>query len=87
MGYPKMADKTTSVDEWVARIQKTRSSKELLELLNKFRKLEWTDQERQKISHTYIKVVDIILKSPAESSQTQAEDTGGNDGPVWYEKM
>ncbi len=76
-----------SIDEWVSRIQKTRSSKDLLRLLEQFRKLEWTDAERQKVSHTYMRVLDVILKSSAETLK-QAEAAGtGNDGPVWYEKM
>lgn len=83
-----MAEVTTSVDEWVVRIQKTRSSRDLLRLLEQFRKFEWTDVERQKISHTYMKVLDLILKSSAENIRKAEEEDGtSNDGPVWYEKM
>jgi hypothetical protein len=92
-----MAQSNDNVDVWVARIQKTRSSKELLKILEEFRKFEWHDLERQKVSHTYMKVLDVILNSPeekalrkeAEAAAAAAAASSGsaNDGPVWYEKM
>lgn len=82
-----MAETKTSVDEWVTRIQKTRNGRDLLKLLEQFRKFDWTDQERQKISHTYMRVLDVILKSSADTLKKAEEASAGNDGPVWYEKM
>lgn len=76
-----------TIDDWVVRIQKTRSSRELLKLLEQFRKHDWTDQERQKVSHTYMRVLDVILKSPSEQIKKEEVQPAGNDGPVWYEKM
>lgn len=79
---------TADIELWLARIQKTRSAKELLLILEQFRKLEWTDLERQRISHTYMKVLDTILKSSSESLKKAGDAAAaGNDGPVWYEKM
>ena len=86
-----MTETKATVDDWVLRIQKTRSSIDLLKLLSQFRKYEWTDLERQKISHTYMKVLDVILKDSAENLKVAEEAAvaagAGNDGPVWYEKM
>lgn len=83
-----MAEATRgNIDEWVGRIQKTRDPKQLLQLLEQFRQLEWTDAERQKCSHTYMRVLDVILKSSADALRKPEEAPAGNDGPVWYEKM
>lgn len=88
-----MADSKLDIDSWVARIQKTRSGTELLRILAEFRKHEWTDLERQKVSHTYMKVLETILSSSgeqlkkAQEAATAAANASGNDGPVWYEKM
>ena len=61
-----MADAISPIDEWVLRIQKTKTSKDLLKLLEQFRKIDWTDADRQKVSHTYMKMLDVILSSSAE---------------------
>ena len=90
-----MVQSNQNIDEWVARVQKTRSSKELLKILEEFRKYDWHDLERQKVSHTYMKVLDVILNSPeekalrkqAEEAAAAASSSSANDGPVWYEKM
>lgn len=90
-----MEQSNQNIDEWVARVQKTLSSKELLKILEEFRKYDWHDLERQKVSHTYMKVLDVILNSPeekalrkqAEEAAAAASSSSANDGPVWYEKM
>lgn len=82
-----MAETKVSVDEWVLRIQQTRSSVDLLKLLEQFRKYDWTDIERQKISHTYMRVLDGILKGAGENLKSAKKAAAGNEGPVWYEKM
>lgn len=79
--------KTANIDEWVTRIQKTRSARDLLVLLAEFRTLEWTDLERQKVSHTYMKVLETILKASSENLKKKGQASAGADGPVWYEKM
>jgi len=82
-----MSEAAKSVDEWVTRIQKTRSSRDLLRLLAEFRKFEWTDVERQRISHTYMRVLDVILKTAGDDLKKAEATSSANDGPVWYEKM
>ena len=91
-----MAQSNDDVDVWVTRIQKTRSSKELRKILEDFRKFDWHDLERQKVSHAYMKVLDVIFNTPEEKAlRKQAEEAAAaaassgsaNDGPVWYEKM
>lgn len=91
-----MATSDQIVDEWVTRIQKTRSSKDLIKILEDFRKYDWHELERQKVSHAYMRVLDVILNSPEEKALRKKEEAAAaaaadsgpaNDGPVWYEKM
>ena len=82
-----MAETKPSVEDWIRRIQKTRKSNELLQLLDQFRVQEWTDSELQKVSHTYMRVLDVILKSSTDGIVPMEMDAVGNSGPVWYEKM
>ncbi len=83
-----MVETKDAIDDWVAKIQKTRSSRDLLKMLQEFRNLDWTDLERQKVSHAYIRVLDVILKDSTQAILKPAEEIpAGNDGPVWYEKM
>ena len=81
----------TTVDDYVQKILKTKTSADLLKILATFRKSrDWSDVERQKVSHSYMRVLDSIMKSsPDEVKATQAPAPSGpvNDGPVWYEKM
>lgn len=76
-----------NLDEWVSRIQKTRSGEELVKILEQFRKLEWTELERQRVSHAYMRVLEVILKSQPDAGRKVVMDAPANDGPVWYEKM
>lgn len=87
-----MANTEATVDDYVLRIQKTRNAQDLLKLLAQFRQGEWTDLERQKVSHTYMRMLNTILKASAASIKKTVDppaDAGApaNDGPVWYEKM
>jgi hypothetical protein len=43
--------------------------------------------ERQKVSHTYMRVLDVILKSAGDDLKKAETTSSANDGPVWYEKM
>lgn len=84
-----------SLEDYVQKILKTKSATELLKILAEFRKGDWNDIERQKVSHTYMRVLDNIMKnSPDEVKNAAAAAAAAsssaapaNDGPVWYEKM
>ncbi|MBX9685892.1 MAG: hypothetical protein K2X27_04265 [Candidatus Obscuribacterales bacterium] len=82
-----MSQSNISLDDWVSRIQKIRSSKELLRALAEFRKHDWTDVERQRVSHTYMRVLDVMVQSSKTTLEKPEESSNANDGPVWYEKM
>lgn len=84
-----MVETQLKLDDYVLKIQKTRSSAALLKILAEFRKGQWTDAERQLVSHTYMRVLESIMKaSPDEvKAATAPAAAPANDGPVWYEKM
>ena len=81
-----MVETKLSLDEYIARILKIRKADELLKVLDEFRRGDWTDIERQKVAHTYMRVLDSMPKAMAETAQKQ-EAAPVDDGPVWYEKM
>lgn len=86
-----MVETQLKLDDYVVKIQKTKTSAALLKILAEFRKGDWTDAERQKVSHTYMRVLESIMKnSPDEVKAASAPAPApapANDGPVWYEKM
>lgn len=80
-----MAEKTTDLQQWIARIQKAGSAKEVFATLNEFRPGPWTDEERAKMAKAYMRVLERVGRVAVEETIDDAKD--GNDGPVWYEKM
>lgn len=80
-----MADKTTDLQQWISRVQKATSAKEVYATLDEFRLGPWSDEERAKMAKAYIRVLERVGAPAAET--TIEEEADGNDGPVWYEKM
>ncbi len=81
-----MVETKLSLDEYLTRILKIRKADELLKVLDEFRRGDWTDLERQKVAHTYMRVLDSMPKAMVETAQ-KPEQAPVDDGPVWYEKM
>jgi hypothetical protein len=80
-----VADKTTDVTQWITRIQKATSAKEVFSTLEEFRPGPWSDEDRSKVAKAYIRVLERVGVPAIEET---LEDAGEkNDGPVWYEKM
>lgn len=60
-------------------------------MLDSFRVLEWTDEQRSSIAKLYMRLIDVL---PNDQSSA-ADDTAASGGPgkpaeqeeVWYEKM
>jgi hypothetical protein len=80
-----MADKTTDLQQWISRVQKATSAKEVYATLDEFRPGPWTDDDRAKMAKAYIRVLERVGASVPDA--TVEEEADGNDGPVWYEKM
>ena len=77
-----------NLHDWLERISKAGSRKEIYKILEEFRPLTWTDNERSTMARHYMKVIDNMPQE--EEDDTTGDDTQakqGDDGPVWYEKM
>jgi hypothetical protein len=80
-----MTEKTTDIDQWIARVKKANNAKEVYATLNEFRPGPWSDEDRAKMAKTYIRVLERVGGSTADEAVEEVVDA--NDGPVWYEKM
>lgn len=75
-----------SVDSWIDRVRAAGSADNLWVILDEFRLVDWTDEERAKMSHAYMQRLASIVRASAGSGKKAAQ-AAANDGPVWYEKM
>lgn len=80
-----MADKPTEIQQWITRVQKASSAKEVFATLNEFRPGPWSDEERSRMAKAYIRVLERVGGGVPEETLDEAGDK--DDGPVWYEKM
>lgn len=69
---------------WIARVQQAPEATKVFQVLNEFRKLDWTDEERVRMSKIYMRVLERV---GAPAREEQEEIIEKDDGPVWYEKM
>jgi hypothetical protein len=76
-----MAEKTSDIlTPWISRVQKARDAREVLSIMDEFRRSPWSDEERARIAKIYV-------GAPPPSDSAQGAEAEKNDGPVWYEKM
>lgn len=81
-----MGDSGKNLDDWLKRVQGARSRKEVFEILDQFRALDWTDEQCAMMAHTYIRVLENT-KATAQDKESGGVEEQAADGPVWYEKM
>jgi hypothetical protein len=79
--------KSLDLNAWIAKLKLARSHKQMFALLDEFRKGEWTDEERSKIAHIYIRLLDNLQPATAAEESEVVAAESEHDGPVWYEKM
>ena len=74
---------------WLSRVRVAPSRKQIFNILDEFRKLEWTDEQRSMMAKLYIRVLEQVADDGADSSveTTPAAVAAQDNGPVWYEKM
>lgn len=87
-----MADTKTTMNlaDWLGRISHAKNRAEVYEILDQFRPMTWTDNERSQMAKHYIRILDLLpLEESDEDNGAGAENKAaeGDDGPVWYEKM
>jgi hypothetical protein len=83
-----MAQQTPTADlaDWIARVQKCKAARDVFALLQEFRKLPWSDNDRARMSKAYVKVLERVGAPAADDCAAEIVEEK-NDGPVWYEKM
>jgi hypothetical protein len=75
-----------TLDKWIDRVRAAGSADNLFGILDEFRTVDWTDEERMKMSHAYMQRLASIVRASAVTGKKAAQ-AAANDGPVWYEKM
>jgi len=81
-----MGEPGNNLEDWLKRVQNARSREDIFAILNEFKALDWTDEQRASMSHAYMRVLENT-KDSAKDQKSGAEEKQAADGPVWYEKM
>lgn len=79
-----MAQSQNDLDLWLQKLSQAKNKQQIFQILDEFRLLEWTDEQRALMSKAYIRLLEGISSSATASA---ASDNEAADGPVWYEKM
>ncbi len=82
---------TIDLSAWIEKLKSAKNRTQLFSMLDSFRVLEWTDEQRSSIAKLYMRLIDVL---PHDQSAA-ADDTATSGGPakpaeqeeVWYEKM
>ena len=82
-----MTQETLDLNSWITRVQKAGTAKDVLVILDEFRPLSWTNDDRARMAKAYVRVLERI-GMPADAEQDDSVAAAAEeDGPVWYEKM
>ena len=81
----------TDLSPWIDKLKAVQQRSDLFRLLNEFRVLEWTDEQRSIIAKLYMRLLDVLpAEEQGESADQpkQAAASGSSEQEeVWYEKM
>jgi len=74
---------------WLLKIKSATSRSSVFAILDEFRKLDWTDQQRSAMAKVYMRRIERLVDTDTGTeADTQAAVAASDDnGPVWYEKM
>ena len=80
-----MATGTLEIDPWLERVRKAANAREVFAILEEFRPLSWSAEQRASMAKAYVRVLERVgVKTDQAASGEVIEK---DDGPVWYEKM
>jgi len=85
-----MTESTTDIRQWHERVKGVKNKAELFQVLDEFRPLDWTDEQRAGMAKLYMRVIDTLANQGEEvweEKDATTADAMSFDGPVWYEKM
>jgi len=80
-----MTEAKPDLNSYITRVQKANSAKDVLSVLDEFRPLPWSDDERARMAKAYVRILERV-GAPAVENREHVEEEADN-GPVWYEKM
>ncbi|HEY9791194.1 MAG TPA: hypothetical protein V6D22_12385 [Candidatus Obscuribacterales bacterium] len=80
-----MTEAKPDLNSYITRVQKANSAKDVLSVLDEFRPLPWSDDERARMAKAYVRILERV-GAPAVENKEHVEEEADN-GPVWYEKM
>lgn len=78
---------TLNLSEWLDRVSRASTRKQVFEILNEFRTLSWSDEECSQMAKHYIRLVSNMTEEDSSGGAAGAQEENEADGPVWYEKM
>jgi hypothetical protein len=61
------------LSQWIERVKATKDKAELFSLLDKFRVLEWTDEQRSSIAKLYMRLLDVLPDGEAPTASAHIE--------------
>jgi len=81
-----MTDLAADLNQWLDRLGQAKSREEIFRLVDQFRVLSWSDEQRAKMAKAYMRALEAMA---ASASQEEAAKTRSQapDEEVWYEKM
>lgn len=85
------ASSSIDLSSWIEKLKSSRNRSELFATLDKFRVLEWTDEQRSTVAKLYMRLLDVLPHDEGSSDEDSAKSSGpakpAEQEEVWYEKM
>lgn len=75
------------LEKWIVKFKQAHSREEIFALLDEFRHLEWTDEQRATISRLYIRLLEKVKSNRIPAVPVVTTSAPQADEEVWYEKM
>lgn len=79
------------LNKWIEKLKVAPNRTSLFSMLDEFRKLDWTDEQRAAVAKLYMRLLDLLPQEDeqkAAPAPAAAAATGAAVAEeVWYEKM
>lgn len=79
---------SSDLEAWLKKVHAAKSRADVFRVVEEFRPLTWSDEQRAVMAKTYIRAVENLAAGSESTAGAAAPSVeAGADGPVWYEKM
>lgn len=65
----QLIDALSSLDYWLTRVRQAGGRQEMFDILDEFRSLSWTDEDRAQMSRTYVRRLESVVEVDDGNSQ------------------